>query len=464
MPINIWNTLTHKKEEFQPITPGTVTIYSCGLTPQGPAHLGHLRGAVVFDAIRRWFTARGYDVDMVQNFTDIDDKIIRKSAEEGIPAEEVASRYAKAYLDDWNALSITPVKFVKVTENMESIVGLVKDLVDSGHAYVVDNGDVFFSVQSFGEYGKLSRRDPNDMEAGSRIDIDPAKRAPMDFALWKSQRPGEPAWPSPWGLGRPGWHIECSALSMKFLGKTFDIHAGGVDLVFPHHENEIAQAEAATGEPFAHVWMHWGSVNSNGEKMSKSLGNFFTIRELLDVYSADVLRLYVLSTQYRSPIEYAPERVAETAKSFERIRTALAVAAQIAPADDTSGDSKFVDRFCAAMDDDFNTAGAIGIAFEALVELNKTIASGGDKRRIASLASTIKQLFGHLGINIPDAQVSISDSDSALVNALIEASIAWRADAKAAKQYALADRIREDLKANGIIVEDRPQGATWRKE
>lgn len=463
MSITVWNTLTRSKEEFVPRDGGKVSIYSCGLTPQGPAHLGHLRGAVVFDAIRRWFTARGYEVSMVQNFTDIDDKIIRKSSEEGVPAKDLAERFAKAYLDDWNALHITPVTFVKVTENMDSIVQLVKELVDNGNAYVTPEGDVYFSVSSFAEYGKLSRRDPADMEAGARIEVDPAKREPMDFALWKAQRPGEPAWPSPWGPGRPGWHIECSALSMKFLGYTFDIHAGGVDLVFPHHENEIAQSEAATHRQFARYWMHWGSVNSGGEKMSKSLGNFFTIKELLEKYSADVLRLYVLSTHYRSPIDYAPERVGETARSYERIQTALAVAAQLASGLTGEPVDEYVERFGAAMDDDFNSASAIGVVFESLAELNREIATpSADTQRIASLSATIVRLLAHFGIDAAQA-VSASGVDD-LAPQLIELAIAWRKEARSSKLYALSDKIRDDLKAVGVILEDRPQGTTWRRD
>jgi cysteinyl-tRNA synthetase len=303
MSLSIYNTLSHSKEPFEPKVPGQVGIYACGLTPQGPAHLGHMRGALAFDVIRRWFEYRGFTVRMVQNFTDIDDKIIRKAAEQGISTQEVAARYSANYLSDWNSLSIKPVEFVTVTENIDSIVQLIVQLIERNHAYVTDNGDVYFAVGTFPDYGKLSRRRSEEMESGSRIEVDQTKRDPLDFALWKAQRPGEPSWPSPWGPGRPGWHIECSALSMHFLGTSFDIHAGGIDLLFPHHENEIAQSEAGTGcVPFARMWMHWGSVNSGGEKMSKSLGNFFTIREILTEYPAQVLRLYLLSTHYRAPM------------------------------------------------------------------------------------------------------------------------------------------------------------------
>jgi cysteinyl-tRNA synthetase len=464
MAILVYNTLTHAKEEFVPRDPGKVSIYACGLTPQGPAHLGHLRGAVAFDAIRRWFTYRGYEVTMVQNFTDIDDKIIRKAAEEGVDPAELAARYAGAYLNDWNRLNLLPVMFVKVTENMDSIVSLIEDLVRRGHAYVAENSDVYFSVRTFAEYGKLSRRDPDDMEAGARIEVDPAKREPMDFALWKAHRPGEPSWPSPWGPGRPGWHIECSALSLKYLGPAFDIHAGGIDLVFPHHENEIAQSEAACDvHPFARIWMHWGAVNTGGVKMSKSLGNFFTIDEILQQYPADVLRLYVLSTHYRSPIEYQPERLAESARSYDRVKTALTVASQIAAGVSGDQDQEFFTRFGAAMDDDFNTAQALGVVFEAVGELNKASATASpDQALVSGLADTVRGMLMHLGIAV-ESEASVAGGDN-LVAEVIEKAIAWRKMAREAKQYALGDQIRADLKELGIVLEDRPQGTTWRRE
>jgi len=464
MSLSIYNTLSHSKEPFEPKTPGKVGIYACGLTPQGPAHLGHMRGALAFDVIRRWFEYRGYDVRMVQNFTDIDDKIIRKAAEEGVDTREIASRYSENYLSDWNSLSIKPVEFVKVTENIESIIELIIQLVDRGHAYVNDNGDVYFSVSTFPEYGKLSRRRPEEMESGSRIEVDPSKRDPLDFALWKAERPGEPSWPSPWGPGRPGWHIECSALSMQFLGTNFDIHAGGIDLLFPHHENEIAQGEAGTGcTPFARIWMHWGSVNSGGEKMSKSLGNFFTIREILSEYPAQVLRLYLLSTHYRAPIDYAPERLAEAAKSYERLRKALSTAEQMsACAGNPSISADHLAKFEGAMDDDFNSAAALGVVFESFSDLNRAVASPTPSaEEIAGAATTVKTLLSYLGVEIPKLETFGTDDQS---DQLIEYAIAWRKQARAAKQYVLSDQIRDDLKSLGIILEDRPQGTTWQRE
>ncbi len=463
MSLTIYNTLTHDKEVFEPREPGKVGIYACGLTPQGPAHLGHMRGALAFDVIRRWFKYRGYDVTMVQNFTDVDDKIIRKAAEEGIGTVELATRYSNNYLADWNSLGITPVEFVKVTENIPAILQLIAQLLEREHAYVAENGDVYFSVRTFPDYGKLSRRRSDEMESGARIEIDPLKRDPLDFALWKAERPGEPSWPSPWGPGRPGWHIECSALAQKFLGLSFDIHAGGIDLLFPHHENEIAQGEAGTGcVPFARVWMHWGSVNAGGEKMSKSLGNFFTIKEILAEYPAQVLRLYLLSTHYRAPIDYAPERLAETARSYDRLRKALSTADQMsngAVVDTVS--PLHLAKFEDSMDDDFNSAAALGVVFEALSELNKEIASPTPApAEIAFYSSTVRKLIGSLGIELTSQEASAPDG---LTDALIEHALAWRKLARESKNYGLSDRIRDDLKSLGIILEDRPQGTTWQR-
>jgi cysteinyl-tRNA synthetase len=415
-----------------------------------------MRGALVFDMIRRWFVYRGYNVRMVQNFTDIDDKIIRKAAEEGVDPKEVAAKYSAGYLADWERLGIMPVEFIKVTENMKSIVDLVSRLVDTGHAYVIPNGDVYFSVASFPEYGKLSRRDPAEMEAGARIEVDDAKHSPMDFALWKANRPGEPSWPSPWGP-----HIECSALSMKALGEGFDIHAGGIDLIFPHHENEIAQSEAATGSKFANYWMHWGSVNTGGEKMSKSLGNYFTIDDILEKFSTAILRMYLLTTHYRSPIDYAPERLEETGRSYARIVNALSAAGQLAHGAGLP-DEEIVARFEAAMDDDFNTAQALGVVFDAVTALNRELsATAPDHTVVRNLAETIKSLVANFGIELTDA--AAESAPDALVDDLITAAISWREAARKIKQYALSDMIRDDLKQLGIILEDRAQSTTWRR-
>jgi cysteinyl-tRNA synthetase len=426
MSILLYNTLTKTKEVFQPRDHQCVSIYM----------------------IRRWFVYRGYNVRMVQNFTDIDDKIIRKAAEEGVDPKEVAAKYSAGYLADWERLGIMPVEFIKVTENMKSIVDLVSRLVDTGHAYVIPNGDVYFSVASFPEYGKLSRRDPAEMEAGARIEVDDAKHSPMDFALWKANRPGEPSWPSPWGPGRPGWHIECSALSMKALGEGFDIHAGGIDLIFP-------------GSKFANYWMHWGSVNTGGEKMSKSLGNYFTIDDILEKFSTAILRMYLLTTHYRSPIDYAPERLEETGRSYARIVNALSAAGQLAHGAGLP-DEEIVARFEAAMDDDFNTAQALGVVFDAVTALNRELsATAPDHTVVRNLAETIKSLVANFGIELTDA--AAESAPDALVDDLITAAISWREAARKIKQYALSDMIRDDLKQLGIILEDRAQSTTWRR-
>jgi cysteinyl-tRNA synthetase len=425
-----------------------------------------MRGALAYDAIRRWLKYVGYDVTMVQNFTDIDDKIIRKANEENVPAEEIAARYGAAYLADWDSLGIERVQFVKVTENMDSIIDLVITLIERGHAYAVPSGDVYMSVSSVKDYGKLSRRAVEEMEAGARIEVSEEKRDPMDFALWKAAKPWEPSWPSPWGKGRPGWHIECSALALKFLGNHFDIHAGGIDLIFPHHENEIAQSEAATGEaPFAHYWTHWGPVNSGGTKMSKSLGNYFAIRDILAEYPADVLRLYLLSTHYRSPIDYSPDRLAETKRSYDRLKTALSVASQ-AKLPESKPDSALAKRFADSMNDDFNTAQAIGIVFEAIGELNKELSSQTqDIAKAGSLLSTVNEFLNVLGFTtVGDGTVSENTDNSGDFDKLVDLALGWRKAARDAKQYALSDQIRDELKELGIVVEDRPQGATWRRE
>jgi cysteinyl-tRNA synthetase len=464
MPLVIYNTLSHAKEPFVSRDPGKVGIYACGLTPQGPAHLGHMRGALAFDVIRRWLEYRGYEVTMVQNFTDVDDKIIRKAAEEGVSTEEIAGRFSANYLQDWESLSIKPVTFVTVTENMETIVALINELIERNHAYMTAAGDVYFSVPSIDGYGKLSRRRVEDMELGARIEPDAAKHDPMDFALWKAERPGEPSWPSPWGPGRPGWHIECSALAMHFLGTGFDIHGGGIDLLFPHHENEIAQSEAGTGcIPFAKTWMHWGSVNAGGEKMSKSLGNFFTICEILSEYPAQVLRLYLLSTHYRAPIDYMPERLAETARSYDRIRKALATADQmVGDLSTTQIDPESLSKFEEAMDDDFNSAAALGVVFESLSDLNRLIAATErSPQEILLKSHTVRTLLGYLGVEIPMGNRAVDDK---VTEQLIEKAVAWRRLAREAKQYALSDQIRDDLKQLGIALEDRPQGTTWQRK
>jgi len=462
MSLQIYNTLTSRKEKFVPRERGKVSIYACGLTPQGLAHIGHLRGAVAFDAIRRWFKHRGYAVRMLQNFTDIDDKIIRNAANEGITPAALAERYAVSYLEDWNRVGLMSVEFVRVTENMDAIVRLVAELVKRGNGYVADNGDVCFSVASFPRYGRLSRRDASSTEAGARTPVDPAKRDPADFTLWKRAVKGEPSWPSPWGDGRPGWHIECSALALKHLGPAFDIHAGGIDLKFPHHENEIAQSEAACDvHPFARTWMHWGTVNRHGRKMGKSENNFLTIRDILEKYSPSVLKLYLLSTHYRGNIDYSPDRLAESARAFTRVTTALGNARQVAGWLAGTIIDDYLSRFSKAMDDDFNTAQAIGVVFEAVGDLNRALAEPvPDSGTVSSLASTIEHLLSLIGIAVIDGPIAPSE----LSDELIAKAIDWRKEAKTSRQFDLGDKIRDDLKSLGIILEDRPGGTTWRRE
>jgi cysteinyl-tRNA synthetase len=469
--IKIYNSLTRTKTEFVPRDPGKVTIYACGLTPQAPAHLGHMRGAVFFDAVRRWFIHRGYEVEFVQNFTDVDDKIINRAAEEGISAADVARKYGEKYLHDLEQLGVIPAKWVYVTENMDSIIEMVQRLIEKGYAYELD-GDVYYSVEKFEQYGKLSGRKTDDMIAGARLAVDERKRDPKDFALWKAAKPGEPSWDSPWGPGRPGWHIECSALSIKYLGPGFDIHAGGADLKFPHHENEIAQSEAyLDGRPFARYWMHWGRVTLGGEKMSKSTGNVTALRDVVDRYSPGAIRLFLLGTSYTSELEFGYDRVDQAEAGVRRIQNAVRNAVR------WLGDSKpepsdaansYIDRFSAAMDDDFNTAQALAPLFEAVSALNQLLSEAPSPsedpdaaRSVVSLLEAIRFMTGILGLPLDSGANAHSDE---LISGLIEKAIAWRARLRQQKQYELADMVREDLKQLGIVLEDSATGTTWKLE
>ncbi len=448
--------------DFSPRDPGKVGIYACGLTPQAPAHIGHMRGAVLFDVVRRWLRHLGYSVDFVQNFTDIDDKIIRKSQEEGISPEAVAAKYGQMYFDDLELLGVEPARWVYVTKSIPEIVAMIERIIERGHAYAA-GGDVYFRVSSLPQYGKLSRRKISEMQAGARIEIDERKEHPMDFALWKSAKPGEPSWESPWGAGRPGWHIECSALSLQELGPNFDIHAGGVDLVFPHHENEIAQSEAYLGSAeFARIWMHWGSVRMAGDKMSKSVGNVLAVREAIAKYSASAVRLLLLGTDYRSPIEYSDERMAEAQAGLNRIQTALARARQMFG--DGSGepaDPEYTARFAAAMNYDFNTAAATAVLYEVVRELNELMANGveGKGSRATTLIRTADELSGLLGLRTEHRFGETDQTEGRLMELLV----GLRKDLRQAKMFELADKIREDLKDMGIQLEDSVEGTTWRK-
>jgi cysteinyl-tRNA synthetase len=460
--LRIYDSLSRSLVDFTPRDPGKVTIYACGLTPQAPAHLGHMRGAVLFDVIRNWLEFNGLEVDFVQNFTDIDDKIIRRSAEEGISASEVAEKYGARYLKDLELLDVRPARWVYVTKNMDAIIEMIKTIIDREHAYEVE-GDVYFRVLSLKDYGKLSHRKLSEMREGSRIEVDPRKEHPMDFALWKSAKPGEPSWDSPWGKGRPGWHIECSALSLKELGPNFDIHAGGVDLVFPHHENEIAQSEAFLGKAeFARIWMHWGSVQLAQKKMSKSEGNVLAVREAIERYSAGAVRIFLLNNSYRSPIDYAETRMAEAQSAFSRIQTALARAGQqLQNEDEGPIDETLMGAFSSAMMNDFNTPMAIATLHDAVSRLNEMMAEGlGEHKTEASNVYRAALKFADiLGLPLEAAQ-----GGGEWVDELMAKVIEWRHEMRATKQFALADKVRDDLQAVGVVLEDSVDGTTWRRK
>ncbi len=488
--IKLYNTLSGKKEEFVPIHPGTVLFYACGITVYDYSHLGHARGAVAFDVIRNYFVRKGFKVTYVRNFTDVDDKIINRARQEGITTEEVAHKYIQAYHEDMKRLGVARAdREPKATEHVGEMVQIVKGLVEKGHAYPVD-GDVYFRVASFSEYGKLAKRNLEDLKAGARVEIDERKTDPLDFALWKASKPGEPAWDSPWGPGRPGWHIECSAMSFKHLGETFDIHGGGKDLIFPHHENEIAQSEAYSGKKFVNYWLHNGFVNINQEKMSKSLGNFFTIRDILDRYDAEIVRLFLLSTHYRSPIDFSDANLKDARAGLDRFYTmkegmvkylmgkkAPSVKAEevVAGADRPLFDKimNLPKAFDEAMDDDFNTAFAIGLIYDLVREVNKFLAEASAKREDAAyiiLSSAVHAFNGvgrTLGLFTRDPEAWFSESRQAeskvtLSVERIEELIHLRNEARARKDWAEADRIRKVIDDGGVELFDRADGTVWK--
>jgi cysteinyl-tRNA synthetase len=486
MPLRIYNTLSGTKEEFVPLHPGRVSMYVCGVTVYDNCHIGHARANVAFDVVYRYLRHSGYDVTYVRNYTDIDDKIINRANKEGVPYNVISERYIQAFDEDMARLGLTlPTHQPKATEYVEEIISLVQSLVDKGAAYAVD-GDVYFSVEKFPGYLKLSKRNLDDMQAGARIDVDERKHHPMDFALWKAAKPGEPFWVSPWGDGRPGWHIECSAMSMKLLGETFDIHGGGKDLVFPHHENEIAQSEAASGHPFVRYWMHNGFVNINAEKMSKSLGNFFTIREVLDRYDSEVLRFFLLSAHYRSPIDFSDQNLADAEAGLDRIYSALSsldeILATPAAGNGPLGESAhelqekvscLPQRFREAMDDDFNTALAIAHLFELIRALNKllaeTMASGAYPRELLlQVKNEIATIAGVLGVitSVPSeyqARLKARKSSQLPISVEeIEALVSERSAARKARDFKRSDEIRDGLLAKGIELLDGPGGTEWK--
>lgn len=463
--LQIYNTLTRQKEVFTPITPGQVRMYVCGMTVYDYCHLGHARVMVAFDVVARYLRHLGYTLTYVRNVTDIDDKIIRRAVENGETIGQLTERFIAAMHEDERALGVLPPDIEpRATASMEAIQAMIQTLIDKGLAYVGCNGDVYYAVSGFSSYGRLSGKQLEDLRAGERVDVDAAKRDPMDFVLWKMAKPGEPSWESPWGSGRPGWHIECSAMSIGCLGHHFDIHGGGMDLQFPHHENEIAQSEGATGETFVNVWMHNGFVRINEEKMSKSLGNFFTVREILGRYRPEVVRFFILNSHYRSPLNYCDENLDEANAALTRLYTALR---GLEPKDAGINDSSHTERFHAAMEDDFNTAEAIAVLFDLAREINRLRVS--QTEQAAALAVEMRRLAAILGLLQSDAELFMQsgvngDAEEGMQAAAIETLIKDRLTARRNKDWAEADRIRDRLKAHGVVLEDGAGGTTWRRE
>ncbi len=449
--LKIYNTLTRSKEVFIPRVAGKVGLYVCGMTVYDYCHVGHARVMVVFDTVVRYLRYSNYDVTYVRNITDIDDKIIHRANENGEDFNALTERFIEAMHEDERALSVLPVDIEpRATTSIPDIISMIEKLITNGFAYLGTNGDVFYAVEKFKNYGQLSGKNLDDLQVGERVDVDLAKRNPMDFVLWKMAKIDEPFWVSPWGNGRPGWHIECSAMSTCCLGNSFDIHGGGMDLQFPHHENEIAQSEAATGEKFVNLWMHNGFVRINEEKMSKSLGNFFTVREVLKQYRPEIIRFFILTSHYRSPLNYSEESLSDAEAGLTRFYTALRDVEIV----DADIDLEFKTRFEQAMNDDFNTPVALAVLFDIARELNKT--------KSPVLAITLRSLASVLGLLQDDSETFLKGTNDG--DAEIEAQIQARIDAKKAKNWLLADQIRDELKAKNIILEDSPDGSTrWRR-
>lgn len=458
--LKIYNSLSRQKEIFQPMQAGQVKMYVCGMTVYDYCHLGHARVMVVFDMIQRWFKALNYQVDYVRNITDIDDKIIKRAAENNESIHSLTQRFIDAMHEDADALGVErPTHEPRATAYVDGMIHLIEKLIANGKAYPAANGDVYYAVRQFPEYGKLSGKSLDDLRAGERVDVDPYKKDPLDFVLWKASKAGEPSWQSPWGAGRPGWHIECSVMSECHLGAHFDIHGGGQDLQFPHHENEIAQSEGAHGHAYVNYWIHNGFVRVDNEKMSKSLGNFFTIREILNQYDPEVIRFFILRAHYRSPLNYSDQHIDDAKQSLTRLYTGLkALSGQEAAlqAYQIDWNQDFAQRFQAAMNDDFNTHEAITVLFEIATELNKTHDLG--------LACLLKKLGGLLGLLQRDALEFLQNKATLqLDETTIQTYIEARQAARKAKNFAEADRIRNDLLAQGITLEDTPQGTIWRQ-
>lgn len=463
--MRIFNTMTRQKEEFIPNNPDEVKIYACGPTVYNYIHIGNARPLCVFDVLRRYLEYRGYNVKFVQNFTDVDDKIIKRANEEGITFEEVSKKYIEEFWTDANGLNFKKASVhPKATENIDEIINIIKTLEEKGYAYAVD-GDVYFRTLKFKEYGKLSHQPIEDLQSGARIAIGEKKENPLDFALWKAAKEGEPYWDSPWGKGRPGWHIECSAMNKRFLGDTIDIHCGGQDLIFPHHENEIAQSECANGCTFAKYWMHNGYINVDNVKMSKSLGNFKTVREIANVYGYEVIRYFLISSHYRSPINYSLEIIEQCKSALERLYTCReSLDFALKNAKDIPDDEELIkklnshrEQFITAMDDDLNTADGVAAVFELVKDINTSILDKEVSKNVCQTAAAVfDELCDVLGI-LYNRKNNDVDSD-------IEALIEERQQARSNKDWATADRIRDELKAKGIILKDTPQGVTWTKE
>ena len=462
--LKIYNTLTRNKEDFVPIVPNHIGMYVCGVTIYDLCHIGHARTFVCFDVIVRYLRYRGYEVKYVRNITDIDDKIIRRANENGESIGELTDRMAKCMHEDFDALNIIrPDIEPKATEHIDDIIGIVKMLVEQGHAYVADNGDVMFSIDSYPEYGRLSKQNLEKLQAGARVGVEDSKKNPLDFVLWKKSKPGEPMWDSPWGQGRPGWHIECSAMNHRYLGTNFDIHGGGSDLMFPHHENEIAQSCCAFHDRYVNTWIHSGMVMINKEKMSKSLGNFFTIRDVLKEYDGETVRFFLMSGQYRSALNYSQENLDLARTGLTRLYTSLADVPAVDYREEYG--TSFVERCKTAMDDDFNTPEAYSVLFDLAREINRLKASDIDEA--AKLASVLRKLGYVMGIlqQNPGAyfKAGKNEHDDAEV-ARIEALIEERKNAKKNKDWAKADAVRNELQNMGIIIEDGPNGTTWRRK
>jgi cysteinyl-tRNA synthetase len=463
--MKLFNTMSRKKEDFIPLSPGEVKMYSCGPTVYNYFHIGNARPFIIFDILRRYFEYRGNKVTFVQNFTDVDDKIIKRAKEEHITEKEVADKFIYEYFKDAEALNIRKATYhPRVTEHIPEIIDVIKRLEANGLIYMLD-GDVYYDTAKFEKYGRLGKQNLEDLEAGSRVELAEGKRSISDFVLWKKQKPGEPTWESPWGMGRPGWHIECSAMSMKYLGETIDIHSGGLDLIFPHHENEIAQSEGATGKEFARYWMHNGFLNVNNEKMSKSLNNFFTVRDIAEHFDLEVLRMFMISAHYRSPINFSDDLLEQTKSGLDRLYNAknnmLYLLESAVEKEATQEDQELIKRlgehkikFIEAMDDDLNTADALAAIFDLIRDTNSSLKSESSKAAIKASLDMLMELSDVLGL--------LSKKEES-IDAEIETLIEERQKARKEKNWALSDKIRDDLKAQGIVLEDTPSGVKWKR-